>query len=350
MTIQNRLKSCCLLLAWLLALVLLVACTADEPAGEATAPAASATASPAPTRTETVPTTAATATATPTAAAEATATTESSAAAATVTVPAGPPTATPFPPLVNGLTAEQFIILPPETQAHVLEIYELGQQMGRNEHYYSKLGDSTTMTPHMLARFDEPNLNLGDFSYLQPTIDHFAGVFDEFGVAARHGLHSWSVFDPFWASEDWCLPEEHVLQCEFRLNNPAFLIIRLGSNDAGTPDGFAYNIRQAVRYALENGVIPIIVTKADRFEGPDNINNIRLREIAAMFQVPLWDFDVVAETLPNRGLDTDGIHLAYYTANDYSDPAAFASGHAVQDLTGLMMLDALLRVIRGEEL
>jgi hypothetical protein len=33
--------------------------------------------------------------------------------------------------------------------------------------------------------------------------------------------------------------------------------------------------------------------------------------------------------------------MVEYLANDYSDPAAFQSGHAVQDLTGLMMLYAL---------
>lgn len=264
------------------------------------------------------------------------------ATATATTIPT--PSATPDYPNVNGIPIENIVVLPEAVQDNVQAIFARGQALGRNPAYYSKLGDSTVMTPHMLARFDEPNLNLGAYDYLQPTVDHFSGVFAEFGVAANYGLHSWSIFDPFWASEEWCNAEEHILECEFRLNNPAFLIIRLGSNDSGSPDGFRYNIRQAAQYAIDNGVVPILMTKADRFEG-DNTNNEILRELAAELQIPLWDFDIVAETLPGRGLDTDSIHFPYYTDNDYSDPAAFQSGHAVQDLTGLMMLDALLQVV-----
>lgn len=258
-----------------------------------------------------------------------------------------PPAVLGGPPGVNGVLPEQIAVISLETAEHVREIWALGRQLGRNAQYYSKLGDSTAMTPHMLARFDEPGLNLGDYAYLQPTIDYYAGVFDEFGVATNYGLHSWSIFDPMWAPADWCDDGETVLQCEFRLNNPSVLIIRLGSNDAGSPDGFRYNIRLAIEYALENGVIPILVTKADRFEG-DDTNNTILRELAAEYQVPLWDFDRVAATIPGKGLDTDGIHMAYYTANDFSDPAAFQSGHAMQDLTGLIMLDAIRKIVTGE--
>jgi hypothetical protein len=238
----------------------------------------------------------------------------------------------------------EIVLLPETVQANVRDVFARGQALGRNSAYYSKLGDSTVMTPHMLARFDESTLNLGNYAYLQPTVDYFSGVFSQFGVASNYGLHSWSIFDPFWASEEWCNAEEHILECEFRLNNPAYLIIRLGSNDAGSPDGFRYNIRQAAQFALDNGVIPILVTKADRFEG-DNTNNEILYQLATELQLPLWDFDRVADTLPGRGLDTDGVHLPYYTDNNYTDPAAFESGHAVQDLTGLMMLDALLQVV-----
>jgi len=251
------------------------------------------------------------------------------------------------PPGVNGVSPEQIAVISPETAAHVREIWALGRQLGRSPQYYSKLGDSTAMTPHMLARFDEPGLNMGDYAYLQPTIDYYAGVFDEFGVATNYGLHSWSIFDPLWAPKEWCQPNEHVLECEFRLNNPSVLIIRLGSNDAGSPDGFRYNMRLAVQYALDNGVIPVLVTKADRFEG-DDTNNTILREIAAEYQIPLWDFDRVATTIPGKGLDADGIHMVYYTANDYSDPAAFQSGHALQDLTGLIMLDTIRKIVTGE--
>ena len=283
-------------------------------------------------------------TATETAVPTITPTLEPEAPTATATVP---PTPTPTPVPLNGLPVESFIILPPNVQENIREIYGNGQLWGRNPNAYSVLGDSTALNPHLLARFGQPELNLGEYSYLQPTVDAFANNWSRYGVAARHGLHSWSVFDPFWADKDWCLPEEDLLTCEIRLQNPSYLIIRLGSNDAGSPSGYAYNMRQMVELAISNGVIPIIMTKADRFEG-DNTNNEIMREIATNYEIPIWDFDILAETLPNRGLDDDNIHTKEYLSNDFTLPETFQSGHAMQDLSGLMMLDAILKTVQSE--
>lgn len=266
---------------------------------------------------------------------------------ASTATPTTPPTPTPTPVPVNGLPVESFIIIPPSVQENVRDIYANGQLWGRDPNAYSVLGDSTALNPHLLARFGKPELNLGDYSYLQSTVDTFANNWSRYGVAARHGLHSWSVFDPFWADKDWCVPEEDLLTCEIRLQNPSYLIIRLGSNDAGAPSGYRYNMRQMVEVAISNGVIPIIMTKADRFEG-DNTNNEIMREIAAEYQIPIWDFDVLAETLPNRGLDTDNIHTKEYESNDFTLPETFQSGHAMQDLSGLMMLDAIRKTVQSE--
>ena len=264
--------------------------------------------------------------------------------------PTLPPTPGPTQPgtTVNGLTPDQFIILPPEVMAHVQEIYAHGQRSGRNPHAFSKMGDSTVLNPKLLGLFDSPShYNLGDYAYLQPTIDYFSGSFSRYGVAAQHGLHAWSVFDPLWADKDWCETGEHMLACEIRLHNPAIFIIRLGSNDAGAPSGFAKNVRDVVEYCLAVGVIPLLVTKADRFEGDDTNNEI-IRQIAADYAIPLWDFDVAAATLPNRGLDTDQVHMKTAPNHDYTLPETFTIGHSVQDLTGLMVLDALRREGMGE--
>lgn len=261
--------------------------------------------------------------------------------------PSATPTVTPSPTpvFVNDVATDEFIILPPEVIAHSQQIFANGQVWGRNSHYFSKMGDSTVLNPQLLGLFDDPTrYNLGAYSYLQPTLEFFAGAFDSYGVASQHGLHSWSVFDPLWAPKKWCETGEHMLACEFRLNNPSLLIIRLGSNDAGSPSGFEYNVRQVVAFAIENGVIPLLATKADRFEG-DNSNNEIIRQIATDYQVPLWDFDRVAETLPERGLDTDMVHMKTVENHDYTLPETFTIGHSVQDLTGLMVLDALRRLV-----
>ena len=156
-------------------------------------------------------------------------------------------------------------------------------------------------------------------------------AFERHGVGAHFGLHSWTVFDPMWADEEWCEAGEDVITCEFRLQNPSVLFVRLGSNDAGSPSGFRFNVKEVIEFATERGVIPIIGTKADRFEG-SNENNDILRALADEYDVPLWDFDRLADTLPGRGLDTDGVHLIIdELPHDYTDPAAFQRGHAIQD-------------------
>ncbi|PID85702.1 MAG: hypothetical protein CSB13_06720 [Chloroflexi bacterium] len=258
-----------------------------------------------------------------------------------------PPPETAVFPNVNGIPVTDFVVLPPEVRQNVIAIFQEGQARGRSATTFSKLGDSTSLNPNFLGRFDDPaNVNLGQYDYLQPTIDHFTGHFSRYGVSAKNGLHSWSVFDPLWADKKWCQANEDVLNCEFRLNNPSIIFVRLGSNDAGSPDGYRYNMKQVIETSIENGVIPVLVTKADRFEGEGNINNNILRELAIELSVPILEFDIVSETLPNRGLKPNDVHMEEMIApHDFTMPETMQSGHAVHDLIALMMLDELRQIM-----
>ena len=91
--------------------------------------------------------------------------------------------------------------------------------------------------------------------------------------------------------------------------------------------------------------IPILGTKADRFEG-SNINNDIIRRLAAEFKAPLWDYDLVAATIPGRGLDVDQGHLTTFYAHDYTSPTAYQRGHGVHNLTALIALEQVWREIR----
>lgn len=248
---------------------------------------------------------------------------------------------------INGIPWEAFIVLPPEVISHARQIFALGQSMGRNPAAYSKVGDSTTENPHFMARFDEGTYNLGAFAYLEPAVAQFRGSHNRDSVSVQIGLHSWSANDPMWADPALCLPNETPVQCELRIHNPSILLIRLGTNDVGVAESFEGNISQIVDTALAAGVIPVIGTKGDRHEG-DNTNNEILRRIAADYRIPLWDYDRIADTLPARGLDVDGAHMMTYYAHDYRDPTAFTRGHAMHNLTALMMLDALWREVSGQ--
>lgn len=262
-----------------------------------------------------------------------------------------PPTIPPLDPpqrvSVNGVPWEVIVVMPDNVIARSREIFLAGQAMGRNPRAFSKVGDSTVENPHFLARFDTGPYNLGEYAYLQPAIDHFLGSHGRDSVAVRIGLHSWTANDPAWADPGVCQPNETPVQCEIRLNNPSILLIRLGTNDVGVPSMFDGNVRQIVETAIANGVLPVIGTKGDRHEG-SNENNDILRRIAADYQIPLWDYDQVANTLPGRGLDVDFAHMNTFYAHDYTDPTAFTRGHAMHNLTALMALDAIWRLVMQE--
>ncbi len=262
--------------------------------------------------------------------------------------PDNAPTQLPSPtpePSLNGIPYSQIILLPDETIQHMQEVYALGQELGRDPNRFSKLGDSIIANADFLTRFDQPGTYiLGPYDDLQPVIDNFPGSWDRFGVAIRIGLRAWGVFDPAWANKDWCEPNEVMIDCEIRLNNPSVLIIHLGSNDLDA--NFDQFLRKTVEHTLELGVIPILLTKADRYEGEDNRNNNTIRQVAADYAVPLIDFDVVAETLPNRGIkEGDNVHLSGPMAHDYNLPIVYEKGHTVHNLTILLMMDRVWREV-----
>ncbi len=338
-----------LLFVFILTLLALPACTpVTTPPPATTAPPAAGT-RPAPVVEQNSGPTPAPATATAAAAlaqSKATLAPQPTATAEPTATPTPIPSPTPIgPQAINGVPLSVIAPLPPEVAANVRAIYARGQELGRDPRAFSKLGDSTLLNPHFLGPFDSGDYALGDFGHLQPAIDRWAGSFERHGVGAHFGLHSWTVFDPMWADPEWCEGGEDLITCEFRLQNPSVLFVRLGSNDAGSPSGFRFNVKEVIEFASERGVIPIIGTKADRFEG-SNENNDILRALADEYDVPLWDFDRLADTLPGRGLDSDGVHLIIdELPHDYTDPAAFGRGHAMQDLSALVVLDQVRRVV-----
>ena len=259
---------------------------------------------------------------------------------ATIT-PSPTPTPIPIGEQINGVHIDDFAILSPAVQTHVREIYALGQEMGRNSQAVSKLGDSSMASPNYLVRVGQYDFDLGEYAFLQETIDEYQISFRRLGPSAIVGLHATSVFSPDLINPAMCDVEEdeNMLDCEFRLHNPSIMIIALGTNDEH--ELFQERMGKIVEYSMERGVIPVLVTKADRYEGEDNRNNISIRALAAQYDVPLLDFDLLADTLPNRGLGHDDVHLTEYAYYEYASPQAFESGYSILNLSTMMMLDVL---------
>jgi LysM repeat protein len=223
--------------------------------------------------------------------------------------------------------------------ARVREVFERGQALGNNPHAFSKVGDCNSELPFFLGRFDSGDYELGPYAYLQPAIDHFGGSFGRQSMAVWTGSHAWSVLDPIWARPALCLPGESPLGCEFRLHRPSVVLIRLGTNEAHSPALFEQHMRAIIEYAMAQGVIPVLGTKADQLEGSDRINDI-VRQLAAEYEMPLWDFGRVAGTVPGRGLRQDGFHMTWYPLT-YGDPRALQAGHSVHNLTALIALNTV---------
>lgn len=253
------------------------------------------------------------------------------------------PTLPPWPTAINGIPLDTLLVLPPETWDNVYAIASRGRALGRNGWAFSKLGDSTIENPHFLARYDGRDYTLGDFAFLQSAIDHFQGSFARQSVAVQRGLNSHVAFDAMWARDEACPPDVGPLACEIALHNPAVMFIRLGTNDRDPAD-FATNLRRIVQFCMEQGVIPLLGTKADLRSGTTGNNDI-VRAVAAEMHVPLWDFAQAADILPGRGLTNDGIHLTTYYAHDYRSAEALQTGYGVHNLLALMMLERVRPIV-----
>jgi hypothetical protein len=266
-----------------------------------------------------------------------------------------PPTATPIPSptpipenqIVNGIPLSEFLIMPENVQENVREIYARGETQLRNPRAFSKIGDSVVLTPHYLARFDSDNYNLGLYDYLQPTIDQFAGSFSRYGQAAKVGLSFRTMYELGWPDLEFCEPEEDVIACEIRMNNPSIFIIRMGTNDQ-VPAAMEANLRTLLEDLIAQGIVPILSTKNDRFDDEKNVNNQIIRDLSEEYEVPLWDFDLLADTLPLRGLSGDDIHLTMHDTNDYTNPEVLERGYPINDLTALMVLDTILKTVEAK--
>jgi LysM repeat protein len=247
-----------------------------------------------------------------------------------------------LPARLNGLPLDSIVVLPAAVRQHIRQIYARGQALGRNPRAFSKVGDSTMVYPPFLAAFADPDAyQLGPYACLRPVIDQFPGSFGRASAAAKRGMHTWTEFDPAWVASDACQPGEGPLDCELRLNNPSIALIRLGANDVSDPDLYDAELRKIVDFWISNGVIPVVGSKPDRQEGSANTINHIVHIVAADKRIPLWDYDLVASTVPGKGLGPDQIHFLASYDRDYGLPAAFGAADSLEDLTGLIMLGSI---------
>lgn len=256
--------------------------------------------------------------------------------------PAPSPTATEVLPTAAPESWEDWPVVPEGVSAKTIEIYQRGLAMGNDPHAFSKIGDCETHTTWFLYDFDQGSnaYNLGPYGDLQSVIDYFKGSYERLSVATKWGFTSASIMTTLWADPEKCVYGDTPISCELRLHKPSFAIVALGTNDASNPDRFEENYRKVVEACIENGVVPILATKADNLEGDGTIN-ATIVKVAQDYDVPLWNFWAALQDLPKQGLQDDGAHLTFYP-NDFSDPHALEEASwPRRNLTALQVLEVV---------
>jgi hypothetical protein len=230
-------------------------------------------------------------------------------------------------------------------------IYQLGLLMGNDPHAFSKIGDCQSVTVYFLGHFDKPDLyNLGPYSSLQDTIDWYSGSFSRDSLAVKGGFNAAAILSPFRADPTQCYASENPVACEIRVHRPSVAIISLEEWWTGHPENYEKYMRQIIEYTINEGVVPILATKASNLEGNHLINQT-IASLAREYDIPLWNFWAAVQDLPNHGLaqydvygQVDLFHLTHSeNFYDYNDPAVEPSGWSVRNLTALQALDSVRR-------
>ena len=243
-------------------------------------------------------------------------------------------------------------VVPTGVSDRAREIYQRGLVMGNDSNAFSKVGDCHSTNPYFLTHYDlGPNVyDLGDYAHLQPTIDYFEGSFSRRSLAAKKGLSTAGVLASLWSDWKSCTGNETPLDCEFRIHHPSFAIISLGTNEAYDvkldPSTFEPRLRRIIEHSIDQGVVPILSTKADNDEGDHYINYVTAR-LAMEYELPIWNFWRAVQDLPKHGLH-NADHLTFAplkTFTDFSKPEYLAYGMQVRNLTALQVLDLIRREI-----
>jgi hypothetical protein len=230
---------------------------------------------------------------------------------------------------------------------HLQTVYQYGQQLGNNPYAFAKIGDCEAAFPVFLQDFDLGNYNLGAYQYLDVVLNRFAGSFLHVGEAADGGMSSSALLNPIWADPNACNPGESPLACEYRGQRPsvALIMVRTLDRNAISNGQYQYELTQIVQYSLSQGVIPVLSTMP--YWGPNNpdttLINDAIRQVAAENNIPLWDFWLTSEQLPNRGVTQD-YHIAdpAYTRSAFFDTDSLQMAVTRRNLEALEVLHAIL--------
>ncbi|MEW6094419.1 MAG: hypothetical protein AB1531_10695, partial [Chloroflexota bacterium] len=196
-------------------------------------------------------------------------------------------------------------VFPQDISERMIEVYQRGLARGRDSKRFSKFGDCQSVNPYFLTMFDTGDYRLGDYAYLQPTIDHFAGSWarDSFGV--KGGFNVASVQTLYWTDPANCGKNTPPMACEINKFNPSIVVISFEVWWEKPAADYEMRMHSLVDFVLSQDVVPILATKADNYEGNDSVN-AAIARVAYDYGIPLWNFWAATYPLDGHGVTEDG--------------------------------------------
>lgn len=276
------------------------------------------------------------------------------------------PTPGPVPTVVldRNLTAPIVPQLTSAMRSTIQSIVKRGKDRGNNLRVFAKVGDCMSDHWAFLSVIGFKRFDLGKYGYLQATIDHFSvpprpnthNSFDIDSQASHNGFNSAGVLNYEFANtkgnERLCVGRESPMTCEYRVNKPIVAVIMFGTADVltMTPREFNYYMRLIVKETIATGVVPLLSTFPENpnvAQQSHQINQVVLT-IAKDMNLPVMNLQAALSSLPNNGIDNDGIHLTVPPDGNSAifDEAHLKYGYTVRNLVTLQALEAIRPLLR----
>ena len=231
---------------------------------------------------------------------------------------------------------KQWPVLPETLSSEMIAIYQRGVALGNNEHAFSVLGDCQSIPDVFMGIYDQdPDFVAELPEELQQTVRHFGGSFERYSPTVKDGTTEgallWYGWNDNLAGE--CQHGESPLDCELRVHKPTVVFLHTGTHWEARSRDYLIKIINKIKAA---NAIPVIVTKADNREKDGRVNQT-LADLAAEFNLPVWNFWASVQHLPENGMEPG------------SDMYLSEAGLEIHRQGALQALNAIWRMAEGAE-
>ena len=201
----------------------------------------------------------------------------------------------------------------PTLSAAAQAIYQHGIALGNDPHVFSSIGDCQSAPNVFMGIFESDKSPLGpDTPNLLQTVQYYAGSFSRHSLSVHDGMSPPAALTTFYSDHSVCQSNENPVACELRVRKPSIMFINLGTvwKPGASAAPYEAYLRKIVDLLIAHGTLPILSTKADNVEG-DHSLDLATARVAHDYDIPLWNFWLASNGMPNHGLDParDNIYL-----------------------------------------